>query len=159
MKPRNLKHRPGAMESNERRSLQPTKSSAKPSRLSRQRSVGYISQMLREGFRLQTWELQPVLAIFNLLLRISHEYRLNYARNWYRQKPHVSVRYYARSKTSRKWSASGKLHQNKSEGAMNQLTTHKKEYTRNQGDLYCAFEIDEGRFGLSEEARAWNCFP
>ena len=42
---------------------------------------------------------------------------------------------------------------------MNQLATHKKEYTRNQGDLYCAFELDEVRFGLSEEARAWDCFP
>ena len=56
MKPRNLKHRLDAMESDELRRLQSTKSSAKPWRVSRQRSVGYISQMLREGFRLHTCE-------------------------------------------------------------------------------------------------------
>jgi len=56
MKPGNLKHRLDAMESDELRRLQPTKSSAKPWRVSRQRSVGYISQMLREGFRLHTCE-------------------------------------------------------------------------------------------------------
>jgi len=38
------------------------------------------------------------------------------------------------------------------EGAMNQLTAQKGEYTRNQGDLCCAFELGEGRFVLSEEA-------
>lgn len=47
------------------------------------------------------------------------------------------------------WAANGKLLGKKlKEGAMNQLTAHKEEYTRNKADLYLAFELGNREWKL-----------